>query len=118
MTLAFEEIREELKRKKEEALQQGGAEKIKTQHRKGRLTARERIDRVLDPGSFVEFGLLSTSDMPGMQEKTPADGVILGYGLINGRKVGLVANDFTVLASSNGRIHVKKVLQFKEQIKK
>lgn len=114
--MAFEKLLKELSEKKKKALQQGGSEKVKRQHDRGLLTARERIERLLDPGTFVEFGLLACSDMPGMEERTPADGLITGYGLINGRQIGLIANDFTVLASSNARIYSKKAKKIREQV--
>jgi len=104
--------------RKQKALQQGGPTRIKRQHDRGRLTARERIDRLLDPHSLVEFGLFCTSDWPGMEDKTPADGLILGYGMVDKRRVGIIANDFTILASTNAKINLKKVLQFKAQISK
>ncbi len=113
--MAFEKMIEELYQKKENSLKQGGPEKVKRQHNAGRLTARERIDNLLDLGSFMEFGALATSDMPGMEDRTPADSLICGYGRINGRLVGLLAHDFTVLASTNARINLKKLLQFKTQ---
>ena len=116
--MAFEQILEELEAKKTKALEQGGAEKVKRQHDRGWLTARERLARFVDSGSFMEFGLLATSDMPGMAEKTPADGLVLGYATVNGRRVGVVANDFTVLASTNARINLKKSIQFKTQANK
>ncbi|MEA3222620.1 MAG: carboxyl transferase domain-containing protein [Thermodesulfobacteriota bacterium] len=111
-------VLEELKRKKDKALGQGGPERVKRQHDKGRLTARERIDCMLDPGTFVEFGLLACSDMPGMEERSAADGLIIGYGLINGRQIGIIANDFTVLASSNARIYTKKAKQMRDEVEK
>ena len=88
--MAFEKLLDELTEKKNKALQQGGPERVKRQHDRGLLTARERIERLLDPGTFVEFGLLACSDMPGMEDRTPADGLITGYGLINGRQIGLI----------------------------
>src|SRR6056297_3452583 len=112
--MAFEELLEKLTGKKEKALQQGGQEKISKRHSEGKLSARERIDRLLDPGTFFELGILACSDMPGMKENTPADGLITGYGNIYGRKVGIVANDFTVLASSNARIYSKKARKIRE----
>ena len=116
--MAFEKILEQLTQKKDTAVQMGGTAKVEKQHNSGKFTARERIEMLLDTDSFFEFGLLATSDMPGMEEKTPADGLICGYGLINGRRVGVLANDFTVLASTNARVNLKKMLQFKTQIKK
>jgi len=115
--MAFEKELKELERRRHKALEQGGPEKVKKQHEKGRLTARERIDRLLDPGSFLETGLFAHSDIPGMEDRTPADSLICGYGLINGRRVAVIANDFTVLASTNAQINLKKSLQFKAQVK-
>lgn len=115
--MAFEKELKELEKRRHKALEQGGPEKVKKQHDKGRLTARERIDQLLDPGSFMEMGLFAHSDMPGMEDRTPADSLICGYGLINGRRVAVIANDFTVLASTNARINLKKSLQFKSQVK-
>ena len=115
--MAFDEMLDELAKKRQTALQMGGKDKVDKQHKAGRLSARERLDKLLDPGSFLEFGLLATSDMPGMDRRTPADGLILGYGFVGGRRVGVIANDFTVLASTNARINLKKMLQFKAQVK-
>ena len=112
-----ESAEQELIQKKSRALRMGGDEKVRRQHEAGRLTARERISRLLDPGSFVELGLLACSDRPGMQDRTPADGIITGYGLLDGRQVVLVANDFTVLASTNARIYTKKAHMMREESK-
>jgi acetyl-CoA carboxylase carboxyltransferase component len=115
--MGFERLLKELDVKRHKALEQGGPEKVKKQHEKGRLTARERIDRLLDSGSFLETGLFAHSDIPGMEDRTPADSLICGYGHINGRRVAVIANDFTVLASTNAQINLKKSLQFKAQVK-
>ncbi len=115
--MAHEKSVEELRERKARAMLMGGPDKIVRKHQAGWLTARERIERLLDPDSFFEMGMLAHSDMPGMEDKTPADSLIMGYGLINGRRVGVIANDFTVLASTNARINLKKMLQFKEQVK-
>ena len=106
--MAFEKKLKELEQRKAKALQMGGAAKIKKQHDKGRLTARERIERLLDPGSFLEVGMLNHSDVPGMEEKTPADSKVGGYGKIDGRRVVVVSNDFTVLAATSSRIAGRK----------
>jgi len=111
--MPFEKELEELKRRKENALQMGGPEKVKRQHEQGRLTARERIERLLDPGSFLEMGMLNCSDMPGMEDKTPADSKVAGFGKIDGRNVVLVANDFTVLASTSSRVAGRKEKELK-----
>jgi acetyl-CoA carboxylase carboxyltransferase component len=115
--MALEELLKVLEEKRHHALQMGGPDKVKKQHEKGWLTARERIDKLLDPHSFVEMGMFAHSAMPGMEDRTPADGLICGYGLIDGRRVGIVANDFTVLASTNAEVNLKKLLQFKTQVK-
>ena len=107
----------ELEQKREKFLQMGGPAKVKRQHEKGRLTARERIDRLLDPHSFMEMGFFAHSDYPGMEDKTPADSLICGYGLIKGRRVAVIANDFTVLASTNTKVNLKKLITFKKQVK-
>ena len=114
--MSFDKLLEELQERREKALLMGGVEKIGLQHTRGRLTARERIKRVLDPSSFTELGLLACSDMPGMEEKTPADGIIIGYGSLNGRPVGVISSDFTVLASTLARVNGKKIHDFKQQI--
>ena len=91
----------------------GGAEKIEKQHDQGKLTARERIDRMLDTGSFIEMGMLNHSDRPDMADKTPADSKIAGYGRVDGRHVVIFANDFTVLASTSSRVAFNKELELK-----
>jgi len=106
--MPFEKELEELKRRREKALQMGGPEKVKRQHDQGRLTARERIARLLDPDTFLEVGMFNCSDVPGMEEKTPADSKIGGYGTIDGRTVAVVANDFTVLAGTSSRVAGRK----------
>ncbi len=102
--MSFEKELAELRERKEKALQMGGAKKIEIQHDQGKLTARERIPRLLDPDTFLEVGLLNCSDVPGMEDKTPADSKVAGYGKINGRTVAVTANDFTVLAATSSRV--------------
>ncbi len=89
--MPFEKELEELQMRREKALQMGGPEKVKRQHQLGRLTARERIERLLDPGTFLEVGMFNCSDVPGMEDKTPADSKVAGYGEIDGRTVAIVA---------------------------
>src|SRR5437667_734350 len=84
----------------------GGAEAIAKQHGEGKLTVRERVERLFDPGSFQEIGLLANhaNIAPAMRGKdTPADGVVTGFGKINGRPASLIAYAFTVMAGSMGR---------------
>jgi len=98
--MPFEKELKQLEEKRNKAHEMGGREKIGRQHARGRLSARERIEGLLDPGSFMEVGMFNHSDVPGMEDKTPADSKIGGYGKIDGRQVVLVANDFSVLAAT------------------
>ena len=98
--------------KKEEALLGGGQEKIAKQHKQGKLTARERIEVLLDSGSFEEFGIFMEHRCINfnMQEKKfPGDGVVTGSGTINGRMVFVFAQDFTVNGGSLGEAHARKI---------
>jgi len=106
--MGMKEALEELKRRKAKALEMGGLDKVARKHAMGLGTARERVDKLLDPGSFFEIGMLNHSDIPGMEDKTPADGKIAGFGTINGRMVAVTADDATVLAGTGGRIGVEK----------
>jgi len=94
------------------ALEGGGAERIKKQHEGGKLTARERIDLLLDPGSFVEIGrfVVHRSHDFGMEsQKYLGDGVVTGHGLIDGRKVFVFAQDFTVFGGSLSGAYAQKI---------
>ncbi|WP_156289689.1 acyl-CoA carboxylase subunit beta [Oceanobacillus salinisoli] len=95
---------DELETRRNSLLDEGRAEEIKKQHEKGKLTARERINLLVDEGSFTELGMLVTHS--GMEEMenlhAPADGIIVGIGEIDGRPVAILANDFTVLGGSIG----------------
>ena len=106
--MPFEKELEELSKRKARAVEMGGREKIAKQHAKGRLSARERIERLIDPDSFLEVGMLNHSDVSGMEDRTPADSKIGGYGAIDGRRVVLLANDFTVLAATSSRVAGRK----------
>lgn len=98
---------------KRAAAQSGGGEKaIAKQHEKGKLTARERIERVLDPGSFVELDELvehRCSNFGMEKTKFPGDGVVTGYGTVEGRIVYVFSQDFTVIGGSLGEAHAKKI---------
>ena len=94
------------------ALLGGGLERTKKQHEGGKLTARERIDLLLDPGSFVEFDRLVThrcTDFGMDQQKVLGDGVITGYGTLDGRKVFVFAQDFTVFGGSLSGAYAQKI---------
>ncbi len=105
----------ELREKKEKIKQGGGAEAVERLiHQKGMLTARERIDEFLDAGTFVEFDLLVTHHCThfGMDRKEiPAEGVVTGYGKVDGRQVFVYAQDFTALGGSFGEMHGKKIIK-------
>ncbi|WP_115863569.1 acyl-CoA carboxylase subunit beta [Halorussus litoreus] len=103
---------EELRKLREEALKGGGEERIEAQHEKGKMTARERIDYFLDDGTFNEFDQLRThrSHNFGMEEtQVKGDGVVTGYGEVNGRKTFVFAHDFTVFGGSLGEVFAEKV---------
>ncbi len=103
---------QKLIQKREIAQLGGGIDKINAQHKKGKLTARERISVLLDVGSFEEYGLFveHRSINFGMDKtKAPGDGVITGYGTIYGRKVCVYSQDFTVIGGSLGEMHAEKI---------
>ena len=104
--MAMKDLADDLGARREKALAMGGAEAIARQHGEGKLTVRERMARLFDPGSFQEIGLLAqhANISPAMKGRdTPADGVVTGFGKINGRPASLIAYDFTVMAGSMGR---------------
>ena len=98
----------ELRQRIEQSTQMGGEKRIARQHSKGRLTARERIDYLLDDDTFDEMGQLAHSDLPEAASQTPADGKVTGYGEIEGRTVYVSADDATVMAGAGGRVGVGK----------
>ncbi|MBU6163145.1 MAG: methylmalonyl-CoA carboxyltransferase, partial [Myxococcales bacterium] len=90
----------------------GGAERIAKQHEAGKLTARERIDALVDPGSFVELDKFKThrcTDFGMTEQRTPGDGVVTGYGRVDGRVVYIFAQDFTVLGGSLSGAYAEKI---------
>jgi propionyl-CoA carboxylase beta chain len=102
----------ELKKKQDLAQLGGGQERIDSQHAKGKMTARERLHFLLDEGSFEEIGMFVThrSHEFGLErQKFLGDGVITGYGTINGRTVYVFAQDFTVFGGSLAEMHAKKI---------
>lgn len=108
---------EELAERREKAKLGGGQEKIERQHESGKLTARERIDLLVDEGTFVELGIhgrphFAQRAMEG--KEAPADGVITGWGDVEGRPCAIVAYDFTVMAGSMGMTGEIKVSRMRE----
>src|SRR5687768_1553120 len=105
-----------LAERRADALRMGGPELVERQHSLGKLTVRERLDLLFDEGTFVESGLLAGAvDSPQSQGKrTPADGCLTGVGLVDGRKVMVIAYDFTVLAGSIGMHGERKATRARE----
>ena len=102
----------ELEQKRDRARQGGGQKRVDAQHEKGKLTARERIEVLLDPDSFEEYDMFMEHRCTnfGMQDnKIPGDGVVTGHGTINGRLVFVYSQDFTVLGGSLSETNAKKI---------
>lgn len=102
----------ELERRNEQAMQGGGASRLAKHKQGGRLSARERLDVLLDPGSFVEMDrfVVHRSSNFGMDaQKVPGDGVITGYGRVNGKLVYVASQDFTVIGGSMSRTQANKI---------
>jgi acetyl-CoA carboxylase carboxyltransferase component len=102
----------DLASKKKEALTAGSERSIARQHQKGKLTARERIDLLLDPGSFQELDMLARHRAHGMgmdEERPYTDGVVTGFGTIDGRKVCIFSQDFTVFGGALGEVFAEKI---------
>jgi methylmalonyl-CoA carboxyltransferase large subunit len=109
---------EELRKRRARAMLGGGADKQAKQKKEGKLTARERIDAMVDPGSFEETGLFAEhrATMFGMAGKEfPADGVVTGAASVHGRLIHLASQDFTVSGGSAGEVHSVKVAEIMEQ---
>ena len=108
----MQEILEQLKKMRERAHMGGGKQRIDTQHQKGKLTARERLAVLLDEGSFEEWDTYVEHRCRdfGMDKQTvPGDGVVTGYGTINGRLVFVFSQDFTVFGGSLSESHAEKI---------
>jgi propionyl-CoA carboxylase beta chain len=99
----------------------GGQRRIDAQHAKGKLTARERIDLLLDEGSFEEWDMFvehRTSDFGMDDQKVPGDGVVTGYGTVNGRLIFVFSQDFTVFGGSLSEAHAEKICKVMDQAMK
>lgn len=97
----------ELHRRRAVALDMGGAERVERHRASGRLTVRERIDRLLDPGSWFEIGMLAEPEIR-LDRPLPGDGVLTGFGKIDGRNVCLIGIDATILAGTTAPISMRK----------
>jgi methylmalonyl-CoA carboxyltransferase 12S subunit len=111
---SIEELVEALRRKKEHLRQGGGPDRLAKQKEQGKLSARERIDALVDPGSFEEIGLFAQHRQVNFGlagKEIPADGVVTGAASVDGRLVHLASQDFTVLGGSAGEVHSLKVAE-------
>lgn len=114
----MQEILKKLEEKRKAARLGGGERRIQIQHDKGRLTARERIELLLDPGSFEEWDMFvehRCHDFGMDGQKIPGDGVVTGYGSINGRLVFVFSQDFTVFGGSLSEAHAEKICKIMDQ---
>ncbi len=112
---------EELHRLREAAMLGGGVKRIEAQHKKGKLTARERIDLLLDPGTFNELDMFVThrsTDFGLEEQRIPGDGVVTGYGQIEGRLVYIFSQDFTVFGGSLSEAHSEKICKIMDHAMK
>ncbi len=117
----MQEILDRLEQARERARQGGGAKRIEAQHAKGKLSARERLDVLLDPGSFEEYDMFvehRCMDFGMEKQKVPGDGVVTGWGTINGRMVFVFSQDFTVFGGSLSEAHAEKICKVMDQAMK
>ncbi len=115
------DIIEQLENKRAAARVGGGAKRIATQHAKGKLTARERLELLLDEGSFEEWDMFvehRCADFGMQDNKIPGDGVVTGYGMINGRLVFVFSQDFTVFGGALSEAHAEKICKVMDQAMK
>jgi len=113
----MKDVIEELEKRRDNARLGGGIARIEAQHKRGKLTARERIDLLLDENSFEEFDTYvehRCTDFGMEQSKIPGDGVVTGWGTINGRTVFVFAKDFTVFGGSLSEAHAKKITKIQD----
>ena len=117
----MKQILEELERRRAEARAGGGERRVQSQHAKGKLTARERIELLVDEGSFEEFDMFvehRVTDFGMADQKVAGDGVVTGWGEINGRLVFVFSKDFTVFGGSLSNAHAQKIVKIQRQAMK
>jgi propionyl-CoA carboxylase beta chain len=113
----MKDIIDELEKRRDNARLGGGRARIDAQHAKGKLTARERIELLMDDGSFEEFDMYvehRCTDFGMEKTKVPGDGVVTGWGTINGRVIYVFAKDFTVMGGSLSETHAKKIMKIQD----
>jgi len=117
----MKDILEKLEDRREQARLGGGQTRIDAQHKRGKLTARERIELLLDKGSFEEFDMFvehRSSDFGMEKTKIPGDGVVTGWGTVNGRTVYVFSKDFTVFGGSLSETHAQKIVKVQDMAMK
>ena len=113
----MKDIIDELEKRRDTARLGGGKARIENQHGKGKLTARERVELLMDEGSFEEFDMYvehRCTDFGMEKTKVPGDGVVTGWGTINGRVVYVFAKDFTVMGGSLSQSHARKITKIQD----
>src|ERR1700724_535924 len=114
----MQNILDRLEEQREAARAGGGVRRVDAQHRRGKLTARERLELLLDPGSFEEWDMFfehRSHDFGIDEHKIPGDGVVTGYGTVNGRLVFVFSQDFTVFGGSLSEAHAEKICKIMDQ---
>src|SRR5581483_7241069 len=117
----MQEILKRLEEKRAAARAGGGERRVQAQHAKGRLTARERIELLLDADSFEEWDMFvehRSTDFGMAEQRVPGDGVVTGYGTVNGRLVFVFSQDFTVFGGSLSEAHAEKICKVMDQAMK
>ncbi|XP_033637437.1 propionyl-CoA carboxylase beta chain, mitochondrial-like [Asterias rubens] len=114
------DVRSKIEQKRQQAIEGGGLRRIEAQHKRGKLTARERVNLLVDPESFVEFDMFAEHrctdfGMDADNKKFPGDGVITGHGLIHGRVAYIFSQDFTVHGGSLSSAHARKICKIMDQ---
>ena len=112
------DILKKLDKKRKLAIDGGGKKRTDSQHKKGKLTARERIEVLLDPGTFEEWDMFvehRCSEFEMDKQKIPGDGVVTGYGTINGKLTFVFSQDFTVFGGSLSESHAEKICKIMDK---
>ena len=112
--MPFEDVNTDLDERRAKVLKMGKPATLKKMKNAGLLNARERLDYLFDKGTFVESGMLATASRQEVRHKAPADGKVAGYGKIDGRWVGCVSNDFSVMGASSALVNLKKMKHIKD----
>lgn len=107
--MAYEKELAEFEARRRKALAMGGEQKLAERKAQGMLNARERVELLADPGTFLESGLFGVARRPEARDKSPADGKVTGFARIDGREVAIVSNDFTVMGASSSPVNASKV---------